>query len=69
MVSAKTAEFREAPSSREEFWSYWYPLGIFEGSWEEVEFIFFDEGRIHAETLSFRHFTKEEFDAIPMLDE
>jgi hypothetical protein len=35
-----------------DFWSYWFPLGILEGIWEEVEFIFFDEGRIHAETVT-----------------
>lgn len=36
-------------------WYYWFPLGILEdenGLWEEVEFIFFDEGRIHAETCT-----------------
>ena len=39
----------------ETFWSYCFPLGILEddnGLWEEVEFIFFDEGRIHAETCT-----------------
>jgi len=51
------------------FWSYWFPLGKLEADWDQVDFVFFDEGRIHVHTLSVRHFSKEEFDAIPMLDE
>jgi len=44
-----------------DFWSYCFPLGILEddnGLWEQVEFIFFDEGRIHAETCTFGRYSE-----------
>jgi len=48
----------------EAFWSYWFPLGTLEADWEQVDFIFFDEGRIQVHTIRLRRFSKEEFDAL-----
>jgi len=39
------------------FWSYWHPLGKIEADWDQVDFIFFDEGRIHVHTLRMRRGT------------
>jgi len=46
-----------------DFWSYWFPLGKLEADWEQADFIFFDEGRIHVHTIRMRRFSKEESDA------
>lgn len=43
--------------SQEAFWSYWFPLGILEADWEQVDFIFFDEGRIQVHTIRMRRVT------------
>ncbi len=40
-----------------EFWSYWFPLGKLEADWEQVDFIFFDEGRIQVHKISMRRVT------------
>jgi hypothetical protein len=42
------------------FWSYWFPLGKLgklEADWEQVDFIFFDEGEIQVHTISMRRVT------------
>jgi hypothetical protein len=41
----------------ETFWSYWFPLGKLEADWEQVDFIFFDEGRVQVHTISMRRVT------------
>jgi hypothetical protein len=46
-----------------DFWSYWFPLGKLEADWEQADFIFFDEGRIHVHTVQTRRRSKEEKEA------
>ena len=39
------------------FWSYWFPLGKLEADWDQVDFIFFDEGDIQVHTIRVRRVT------------
>jgi hypothetical protein len=48
----------------EAFWSYWFPLGKIDSEWDNVDFIFFDRGRIHVHEIRMRRLSKEEFDAL-----
>ena len=61
MVSAKTAELQGKSDSQERFWSYWFPLGKLAADWNQADFIFFDEGRIHVHTIRMRRLGRKEF--------
>jgi len=43
--------------SQEAFWSYWFSLGKLEADWDQVDFIFFDEGEIQVHTIRMRRVT------------